>query len=58
MQNLLSSRGLAALAWLSTFAALWLNAFERFPSRGGFWIVFSLSLILAAFAMAAAHERR
>lgn len=56
MQNLLSSRGLAALAWLSAFAALWVTAFGLLPALTGGLLIF-VSLIFAVLAMAVANPR-
>jgi len=51
MQTILSSRGLAALAWVSTFAALWADAFGLFRENPAeFWFVFIFSFAIAAFA--------
>lgn len=57
MDKLLSSRGLAALAWLSTFAALWMLAMgnfklESFAFQAMTLLVFSLIVAILASATA------
>lgn len=58
MQVLLSSRGLAALAWVSMFAALWVDAFGLFPTSTRFWIIVFFSIILAILASASASQKK
>lgn len=56
MDKLLSAKGLAALAWLSTFAALWVTAFGLLSALTGGLLIF-ISLIFAVLAMAVANPR-
>ena len=58
MQIILSSRGLAALAWVSTFAALWVDAFGLFPNPTRFFVVALFSLVLAILASASASSKK
>lgn len=58
MQILLSARGLAALAWLNTFAALWAGALGIIPNplNGVAMVIFSF--LISVLAMAVANPRK
>jgi len=57
MQTLLSSRGLAALAWVSTFAALWAGALGIIQTQLAVGALATFSGIIAILAMASASQR-
>lgn len=60
MQILFSARGLATLAWTSTFAVLWAQALGLFKEAYTFQILTLLvfSLLLAILASASASQKK